>query len=131
MTIPSNDQVKEIGAEIRDLLKQYNILEIDAEITTKSGRTYKVANMARIKKGVFIPSRYIPRGMYICNYCHDPEAIWNVEGRVIPHSSWTRITRNGIQIILHSKDIHMLKEHPSKYSKKRLAKVSQIFLDQH
>lgn len=89
---------------------------------TKDGRTYKVAYVLKRGENDWAVTKFISRGMFICNQC-------DVDHRYHNGDDWLQFTRDVNVVRLHSSLIHFFKEHPTHISQEVLELVAAVFID--
>ncbi|MCB1111651.1 MAG: hypothetical protein H7A37_03720 [Chlamydiales bacterium] len=130
MTLTNDTPAQQMLVDINELFTQYDSDYSNPRvITTSNGRTYTVTNMLQNKEGVLAPAPCRMRGMFFCEHCKGTDP-WTETGKTFPGSTWTQFSRNNNDVLLHSKDVHLLQTHPDKMPENTMEKATKVFLDQ-
>lgn len=108
--------------EIKEVIDLYlKAKSHETAVTTKKGRTYKVANVVRGIDGSWIVSKEVSSGMYLCDKCNPPETN--------PGDDWTQFSNEKAVVRFHSSFLHCLEKHPSEINEESVKKISAVFLE--
>lgn len=126
MTLSENVmRAQAVTLELNSALQQFDISKNNSEITTNSGRTYKVANVLENKeKGTWMVTPLVSKGMFVCDQCGNGQ-----DPKYFPADAWTQFDHGDETVRMHSKLIHQFREHPETISTETIAKTAKVFLD--
>lgn len=118
-------RVNQVTTELNAVLDLFDISRNNAEITTSSGRTYKVANVVDFKRdGNWEVTQAVSKGMAKCISCGGSE----LKPKLLMEDDWTQITHDDHVVRVHSLSIHRFREHPETISPEELEKVAEVLL---
>jgi len=117
-------QVKQVAEELTNILNLFKMEKNNSEITTSSGRTYRVANVRENKKeGSWDVTEGVSRGMFSCEMCGEP-----FSPKMFLEDDWTQITHGDDVVRVHSSQVHEFKKHPENVPQESVEKVASVVL---
>lgn len=103
-----------------DITKNSFDLKSEFNITTKSGRTYKIASVFQQRDENWMPNPLTSIKLSPCPICENKKAFLEY--------SWIQFTYNENTAIIHGRLMHLFKMHPEKIPPKTLKVIAEIFL---
>lgn len=117
-------KVNAINQELNEVLEIFYKTKDYSEaitITTRNGRTYKVANVVELEDGSWKITDLVSRGMFLCDKCEKGSQIHIGD-------AWVQIFHNEKVVRIPSGLIHYLQNHPIHVNRESIDRMDAVLV---